>query len=103
MNPLSEQSARQEAVETLRKLEPLFKRFGVVKVWLFGSRALGRSKADSDWDLMVEFPAPPGFDEFMGLRVNLEDQLNAPIDLLSRSACPPRFLQAIAGEMVHVA
>lgn len=31
-------------------------KFDALEVWLFGSRARGDHRADSDWDLMVVFP-----------------------------------------------
>lgn len=103
MTASSDQQTIHQSVSALRRLAPIFKKFGVDKVWLFGSRAQGNAREGSDWDLMVEFSSPPGFDEFMGLKINLEDQLNARIDLLSKTACPPRFLDAIKERLIHVA
>jgi predicted nucleotidyltransferase len=77
-------------------------RFQVKRAWLFGSRAAGEGTATSDWDFLVEFSQPPSFDSFMGLKLGLERDLNAPVDLLSRSACQPRFLRAIEHELIDV-
>ena len=87
----------------LRKIEPLLRDHGVKHAWLFGSRARGNHQADSDWDLLVDFASPPGFDNFMGLKLSLEDHFHTRVDILSRSACPPRFLKAIESELLHVA
>jgi hypothetical protein len=89
-------------VEKLRTLAPEFQRHGVVRSWVFGSRATGRNTAGSDWDVLVEFEHAPSFDQFMGLRCCLEDALGGSVDLLSRSACKPRFLNAIEPELVNV-
>ena len=78
-------------------------RFGVKNLWLFGSRARGDQHPDSDWDVLVEFANTPSFDEFMGLKIFLEDHLDRPVDVLSLSACKPQFLAAIKPELRHVA
>jgi len=78
-------------------------RFGVRHLWLFGSRARGDQHDDSDWDVLVEFTGTPSFDDFMGLKLFLEDRLGRPVDVLSRAACKPRFLAAIRNELRHVA
>jgi predicted nucleotidyltransferase len=103
MNTSSSQQTIQQSVSTLKQLSPLFRKFGVARVWLFGSRAQGNAGEGSDWDLMVEFSSPPGFDDFMGLKIDLEDQLKARIDLLSKTACPPRFFAAIKEGLLNVA
>ena len=87
----------------LRNLWPVFQKHGVESLWIFGSHARGDSRPDSDIDLLVEFVSPPGFDNFMGLKFDLEDRLGTKVDLLSRSACKPRFLEAIHSDLLHVA
>ncbi len=59
-------------------------------------------QATSDWDFLVQFSQPPSFDAFMGLKSALEEGLNARVDLLSRSACRPRFLKAIEDDLIDV-
>ena len=87
----------------LRNLWPVIQKHGVAGLWIFGSHARGDSRPDSDIDLLVEFVSPPGFDNFMGLKLDLEDRLGTKVDLLSRSACKPRFLEAIHPDLLHVA
>jgi predicted nucleotidyltransferase len=87
----------------LRDLWPVIQKHGVASLWIFGSHARGDSRPDSDIDLLVEFASPPGFDNFMGLKFDLEDRLGTKVDLLSRSACQPRFLEAIQPDLLHVA
>ncbi len=79
-----------------------WRRFQVKRAWLFGSRAISGEKAGSDWDFLVEFSQPPTFDTFMGLKLTLEDRLHGHVDLLSRSACTPRFFEAIRDELIDV-
>lgn len=77
-------------------------RFQVKRAWLFGSRATRQNASESDWDFLVEFSAPPTFDIFMGLRSSLQLRLEGRVDLLSRSACTPRFLRAIEPDLIDV-
>lgn len=91
------------AILRLQALLPEFKRHGVAHAWLFGSRARGEVSDGSDWDLLVEYGRPPSFDDYMGLKIRLEDALGATVDILVRSACKPRFLTAIQGELQNVA
>jgi predicted nucleotidyltransferase len=93
------QKALREIAPVLRQL---WDRFHVKRAWLFGSRAAKQSRAQSDWDFLVEFDEPPGFDQFMGLRAGLETQLHGHIDLLSRTACLPRFFSAIEDHLIDV-
>ena len=74
-----------------------------MQVWLFGSRARGEVPESSDWDVLVEFGRPPSFDDYMGLKSRLEEALGSTVDILVRSACKPRFLTAIQGELRRVA
>jgi len=92
----------QDLARELKSLWPMIQNHGVADLWIFGSHARGDSRPGSDLDLLVEFTRPPGFDNFMGLKCDLEDHLETKIDLLSRSACSPRFLKAIHPELLHV-
>jgi predicted nucleotidyltransferase len=92
-----------DVANNLKNLWPVIQKHGVTSLWIFGSHARGDSRPDSDLDLLVDFASPPGFDNFMGLKIDLEDRLGTKVDLLSRSACGPRFLKAIQPELFHVA
>ncbi|WP_395740979.1 nucleotidyltransferase family protein [Prosthecobacter sp.] len=60
----------------------------VSRMELFGSRASGQARDDSDYDFLVEFlpHANAGLLEMGGLKEDLEEQLGHPVDLLSRAA-----------------
>ncbi|MFN0076292.1 MAG: nucleotidyltransferase family protein [Prosthecobacter sp.] len=67
---------------------PVCQRHAVARMQLFGSRATGQARDDSDFDFLVEFlpQANAGLFEMGGLKEDLEQQLGHPVDLLSRSA-----------------
>lgn len=67
---------------------PLCQRHAVARMQLFGSRATGQARHDSDFDFLVEFlpQANAGLFEMGSLKEDLEDELGLPVDLLSRPA-----------------
>jgi uncharacterized protein len=74
-------------VEELRRLlVPFCKNHSIAKLEVFGSVAEGGAKPGSAVDPMVTFKAGSGgslFD-FVGLKLELEDLLGCPVDLLER-------------------
>ncbi len=60
----------------------------ITKVELFGSLASGKTHADSDVDLLLEFAPDAKFSLFDmgGLKEDLEGQLGRRVDLVSREA-----------------
>jgi predicted nucleotidyltransferase len=67
---------------------PVCESHPVARLEVFGSRAGGTARADSDVDLLVEFlpEANPGLFEMGALQDALEQQLGCRVDLLSRRA-----------------
>jgi len=67
------------------RLVALCRRYRVAKLDLFGSRAKGTARQDSDVDLLVSFEAgyTPGW-ELGGLYVELGELLGRKVDLLTR-------------------
>lgn len=78
----------------------LCRRFGVIRLDLFGSAASGDfDPARSDVDFLVEMEPPPGmsrFDAYFGLKEGLERLLGRPVDLVAPSALKnPYFAEAV--------
>ena len=67
------------------RLAALCRRYRVARLDLFGSRAKGTARPDSDVDLLVTFEDgyTPGW-EFVGLADDLEIILGRKVDLLTR-------------------
>jgi len=67
------------------RLAEFCRRNHVAKLELFGSRAKGTARPDSDVDLLVTFEPgqTPGL-EFFGMADELEKMLGRPVDLLTR-------------------
>ena len=69
------------------RLAALCRHYHVAKLELFGSRAKGTARPDSDVDLLVTFEEgqTPGLG-FFSLALDLESLLGHPVDLFTRSS-----------------
>ena len=75
-------------------IAPLAQKYGVERVFLFGSRARGEAAADSDIDLRIDKGAIRGL-QLAGLLGELEDALQADVDLIPTTGMDRAFLEAI--------
>lgn len=76
--------------------------FGVRRIALFGSTARDEAREDSDLDVLVEFDRVPTLDEFVGLKLFLEDHIGRKVDLVTPDAIKPRMRPAVEHEAVDV-
>jgi uncharacterized protein len=94
---------RQQALETLSKLKPqLVERFGVTRLALFGSTVRDEAKPGSDIDIVVAFDSPATSAKYFGVQFYLEDELGAPVDLVTEKAIRPELRAFIEQEAVNV-
>ena len=94
---------RQQALATLRKLKPqLVERFGVTRLALFGSTVRDEARPGSDIDIVVAFDAPATSAKYFGVQFFLEDELGAPIDLVTEKAIRQELRAFIEREAVNV-
>lgn len=94
---------RQQALETLSKLKPqLVERFGVTRLALFGSTVRDEARPESDIDIVVAFDGPATSAKYFGVQFYLEDELGAPIDLVTEKAIRPELRPFIESEAVNV-
>lgn len=66
------------------KLQKVCREFNVKELYLFGSAASGDLSTNSDLDFLVNFDRKDyqgAFDQFMNLKLQLEELYNRPIDL----------------------
>jgi predicted nucleotidyltransferase len=94
---------RQQAITTLIKLKPeLVERFGVTRLALFGSTVRDEAKPESDIDIVVAFDGPATSEKYFGVQFYLEDELGAPVDLVTEKAIRPELRPYIEREAVNV-
>ena len=94
---------RTEIVSALDALKAELDAFNVASLRLFGSYARETAGEHSDIDLIVAFGGPATFDNYMGLKLFLEDRLGRKIDLVTESAIRPELRQTIERDAIRVA
>lgn len=77
----------------------LAQKYGVQRIFLFGSYARGDGASTSDIDLRIDKGSIRGF-ELAGLLLDLEDALGVPVDLIPTGSLDDRFLASIQDDEV---
>ena len=72
--------------EIAERVRPIAERYGVGKIYLFGSYARGEATEESDIDLLVEAESIKSLWTFGGLWGDLEDALDKKLDLVTEEA-----------------
>jgi predicted nucleotidyltransferase len=95
---------REEVLSCLRKHSAEIRdHLGVKTLAVFGSVARDDDHSDSDVDVLVDFNGKATFDQYMDLKLYLEDILGRPVDLVTRRALRPILRERIESEAIHVA
>jgi predicted nucleotidyltransferase len=77
-------------------------RYGVESLAVFGSMARGDDREGSDVDILVTFQGRATFDNFMGLKLDLEELVGRPVDLLTPKSLGPEMRAEIEKEAIRV-
>lgn len=73
--------------------------YGILKVYLFGSRARGDNRPDSDYDFCVETPKGMGLFKMGGFYGKLEEALGTEIDIVCEGSLRDDFSRSITKDM----
>ena len=99
--------SRPPSLDELRRLAPVLQRLtaahGGSGLRVFGSVVRGAAGPGSDLDLLVDFPASPSFEQYMDLKLALEDLLSVPVDLVTRRGLRAELREQIEQEAVALA
>ncbi len=80
----------------------LRRRYGVKSLAVFGSIARGDDHEGSDVDVLVTFEGSATFDDFMGLKLDLEDLLGRKVDLGTPNTLRPEMRARVERDLIHV-
>jgi len=75
---------KEDVFSTLEKHHKTLREFNVEKLGLFGSFVTGEADENSDLDFLVVFEEN-SFDDYMGLKLFLEDLFDREVDLVIES------------------
>lgn len=94
---------RQAILDRLNAEAPGLKtKYGVASLAVFGSMARGDDHEGSDVDVLVTFEGKASFDNFMGLKLDLEDLFGRRVDLLTPECLRPAMRAEIHQEAILV-
>lgn len=88
--------------EIKRKILPILQRYGVKKVGLFGSCVRGEVREDSDIDILVEIEKDISLLDFVGIKLEIEEELERKVDLVEYSTIKPLLKERILKEQVVI-
>lgn len=84
-------------IEELRRIiTPIAQAHGLRSVSLFGSYSKGTARRDSDVDLKIEKGGVMSLFQLSSLRLEMEDALKVPVDLVTNDSSDHEFLNLIA-------
>lgn len=86
--------------ELRRKIAPIARRHGVRSVSLFGSYSRGTAGPGSDVDLKIEKGELRSLFQLSGFRLDVEDALDLPVDLVTSESSDREFLNMIEKDEV---
>ncbi len=76
---------------------PIARQYGVKRLYLFGSYAKGSATENSDVDLLLEKGESLSLLRLSGMRQNLQDALNLPVDIVTTAGIEQSFKNEISG------
>ncbi len=81
--------------ELCQIVRPIAARYGMIRVYLFGSRARGDNTADSDYDFCILTPDDYGLFEVGGFYADLRDALGREIDVVCEESLRDDFSKKV--------
>ena len=94
---------RQEILDRLNSEAPALKaKYAVKSLAVFGSMARGDDHEDSDVDVLVDFEGRATFDNFMGLKLDLEELFGRKVDLGTPAMVRPELRSLVEKEAILV-
>ncbi|MEI3599105.1 MULTISPECIES: type VII toxin-antitoxin system MntA family adenylyltransferase antitoxin [unclassified Oceanobacillus] len=103
-NGVDDMLPKQEILDELSEnLKTWKENYGVKRIGLFGSYSRDKQNESSDIDVAVEFnDSDLSFDNYMDLKIELEDHFHKQIDLVILNDIKPALKQEILWSIMYV-
>ncbi len=94
---------KSDIIARLRENEPALRARGVTHAALFGSRARGDYRPDSDIDIMIEVDpdAHISLFDYVGLKDYIAAFFEARVDVVSREGLKPYLRPAVTADAIY--
>ena len=94
---------RHDILAILRENEAALRARGVAHVALFGSRAPGDDRPDSDTDIMIEVDPEAHITvfDYVGLKEFIASLFDGPVDVVSREGLKPYVRPAATADALY--
>ena len=96
---------RPELIERLKAYDALLRENGATALFVFGSRARGSERPDSDLDLFIDYdPALkiPNMFRLMQIEQKISETLGIPVTITTRDALHPLMKKNIERDAIRV-
>ena len=90
-----------EEIQRLKEIvRPIAEQYGVERVSLFGSRARGEERPDSDYDFLISSGKIKSLFTLGGFYMDMKDAVGADVDVVTDTCNDPEFVQDIKQDEV---
>ncbi len=87
--------------EIKERVKPIAERYGIDRVWLFGSYARGEATEESDIDLLLSYTKLIGKFAYGGLFEDFSDALDKSVDIVSERALKADYADSYAKQLLQ--
>ena len=97
---------QRNLIEVLKTYDAVLRENGATAVFVFGSRARGSERADSDLDLFIDYDPTakiPNMFRLMQIEEKISETLGIPVTITTRDALHPLMKDSIERDAVRVA
>ncbi len=94
---------RRDIIARLRENEAALRARGVAHAALFGSRARGDARPDSDTDIMIEIDpeAPVGVYEYVRIKEYIANLFDGQVDVVDREGLKPYVTPTATSDAIY--